>query len=206
MSTARAKSAFTLLEVMTATFIIALVGFSIFRIVEVNLTAIRVSMTRATGEMSLQGIVAMLARQLADLSPLTPGALSGEAHKFNGLASDEIQWITSAGNGLLTRNASGDYKVTLALQPVEKTDRTELGLRRALPDADVKDYNWLPLLDGVVAMEIRYYDPRMNSWLEKWSDPQARPGLVRVRIWRDKDQPPYEAVIPMPVITLNNPA
>jgi hypothetical protein len=67
-----------------------------------------------------------------------------------------------------------------------------------LPDNSSKDENWLPLLPNVDAIEIRYFDERLNAWLDKWSDAQARPALVRIRIWRTDQTVPYEAVIELP--------
>jgi hypothetical protein len=198
MSPARVDSGFTLLEVITATFLVALVGLSIHRFVQLNVTAMQFANTRTTAEMSIQALVAMIEDQLRSLPSQPSAALSGEPHKFRELASDEIRWFTRAGNGLFTRSAIGDYRVTLTLQPVEKGHRLQLGLRRARPDGDVSDYDWLPLLDGVVALEIRYFDTRLNSWMEKWSDPIARPALVRLRIWRSTDGPPHEAIIALP--------
>jgi len=52
-------------------------------------------------------------------------------------------------------------------------------------------------------MEIRYFDQRLNAWLEKWTDQSARPSLVRMRIWRAGDDQPYEQIFNLPLTTQN---
>jgi type II secretion system protein J len=189
---------FTLLEVMLAVAVMALVAFSIYRFVEVDLQAIKISTDDTTQKGALQALVAVLQEEFCNLPPSQSSALLGEAHKFNGKASDEVEWLTQAGNGLFTQAADGPWKVTMTLRPDDKTNTYTLGLLRQLPDNSSTDDHWLPLLPNVDAIEIRYFDQRLNVWLEKWSDVNSRPALVRVRIWRTDQTVPYEAVIALP--------
>ena len=63
---------------------------------------------------------------------------------------------------------------------VEKTSRElELGIRRRRIDALEKDYAWLPLMKDVSALEIRYFDPRVNAWIERWPASEDKPLLVQ---------------------------
>ena len=80
----------------------------------------------------------------------------------------------------------------------EESNTYTLGLLRQLPDNSNKDEHWLPLLRDVDAIEVRYFDPRLNMWNERWADDSAYPTLVRVRIWRTNATVPYEAVIELP--------
>jgi prepilin-type N-terminal cleavage/methylation domain-containing protein len=171
------RRGFTLLEVMLAVLVMALVAFAIYRFVEVDLQSIKIS----TDDTTQKGAVR---------------ALVGDAHQFNGKASDQVEWLTQAGNGLFTQDAAGPWRATLILRPVDKTNT--LGLLRQLPDNSSTEENWIPLLTNVDAIEIRYFDQRLNVWLEKWSDADSRPSLVKVRIWRTDQTLPYEAVIELP--------
>jgi hypothetical protein len=107
-------------------------------------------------------------------------------------------WLTSAGNGLFTENAPGSWKVTLILRAQEKSNTSTLGVLRQVPDNSKADLNWLPLLPNVDALQVRYYDTRLNAWLDKWSDAQSRPSLIQVRVWRTGETVPYEKVIELP--------
>ena len=149
---------------------------------------------------AMQALIAVLQEEFCNLPAAQPNAILGEAHKFNGKASDQVEWLTQAGNGLFTEDADGAWKATLMLRSDDKTHTYTLGLLRQLPDtaSNGKDLNWLPLMPNVDAIEVRYFDQRLNAWVDKWSDAQNRPALVRLRIWRLNEAVPYEAVIELP--------
>lgn len=193
------RGAFTLLEVMMAVLITALLMGALFRFVQSNLQAIKISTELSTERKALEGLINLVRDQLNDLPARGQAMLLGTTNKYRDLASDEMQWVSKAGAGILTTAAPDEYRVTLAIQPIEKTSKElEIGLRRRRVDAQDESYSWLPLLRNVVAMEIRYFDPRQNAWVERWRDPAARPAVVRLRIWRRADTPPVEAVLPVP--------
>lgn len=198
----RRAAAFTLLEVLLAVAILALISFSIYRFVELNLLAIRVSTETSSDDLAMRSLFAVLQSELSNLPPARVGALRGEPHKFNDKESDEMQWIGTAGNGMFTEFADGEYNVSIALRPVPKTSTSELGFRRVIADGSNKDQHWLRLLGNVDALEIRYFDQQVNGWVEKWADLQRRPSLVRIRIWRAGNPDAYEAILPLPLTVM----
>ena len=157
-----------------------------------------------------------LQTQLADLPRRGNSAILGNPLKLHDLSSDELIWRAHAGQGVLTEAAPGEYRVTMTVQPVESTSsELELGLRRepvtpeARADVDffargsgVNKYNWVSLIRPFAAFEVRYFDPRLNAWLDRWTDQTARPLLVRVRLWKNADDPPVEAILPVPSANL----
>lgn len=193
---------FTLLEVMIGVMIIALITLSIFRFLEANLMAIRISSEVNDDRKSLVALVRMIETELQDLPPRTNGAIQGIPHKFDGQPSDELQWYCKAGNGLMTGAPEGEWFSTLTIQRNKTTREMEIGLRRRPIEAKESEYDWWALLRNVNALEIRYFDPRLNSWIERWNDKNTRPGLVRLRIWRNVDDPPYESIFAIPSANL----
>ncbi len=134
---------------------------------------------------------------------MTPGkgALLGEPYKFNDRPRDEIRWISSAGPGLLTRYAPGDFVVTLRLQPQKKDgDRLDLGFLR-VPKDDVgitsENGTWVPLIEDVHSVQIRYFDARLNVWVERWTDTVTLPRLVKLVVQRTDVPTPWEVIIPL---------
>ncbi len=193
-------TAFTLLEVCLAVAILALVGLSIYRFLELNLQAIAFSTTRNTEALAMEALIATVQAELNALPEpqAVPGALLGESHKFKDLPADEMMWVAGAGNGLFTEHAETEYNVTLRLLPDAATAKLPtLGLRRMLNEKD-KEQNWLPLIDDVRALEFRYFDNRQSAWLENWTGRGARPALVRMRVWRRDEVDPYEAILSLP--------
>lgn len=186
-----------MLEVMLAVCVIALVGISIYRFVSSTLTAVRVSQEIDKERELITTFAAYLRGQMRTLPSARSGAITGEPHEFNRISSDEVTWIARPGSGLFTRHATGEWTVTLTTKALERGEY-ELGVRRQ--DVERKrDQNWLPLMRGVRGLEIRYFDARRKEWLEKWTDVQTRPSLIRVKLWRDPEPEAYEWVLPIPV-------
>ncbi len=207
----RRRHAFTLLEVIVATMIVGMLALTLYRFVAAHLSVIRQSTELGDRREALQAVVRLVEAQLREISPQQEEALMGRPYMFHGLANDEITWRCNAGSGLLTSAASGEYRVTLTVQPVsEHSSETELGLRRQpveMNDANSGElnrggsgakYNWLPLIYPLAALEVRYFDPGQKGWVDAWTDPGRRPSLVRLRMWKSAEDPPVEAMLPVP--------
>ncbi len=197
-ASASKKSAFTLLEIMLAVWIMALVTISMFRFMDSNLQAIRISLETGAREEALRSLAALVRAELGGLPPALQGALLGEAHIFQGVPADELRWKCEAGNGLLTANADGEYEATLTVRRDSVSGASRLSLRRVRVDGqdDASKESWRDLMERVDGIEFRYFDSHNNSWVDNWNDASGRPALVRMRVWRDKDAVPYEAVFP----------
>jgi prepilin-type N-terminal cleavage/methylation domain-containing protein len=193
------RSGFTLIEITLAVAILAMMSLAIYRFVQSNLISIRVSSDATAVDAQYGGLRDLLSAQWQSLAPGS-GALLGEAFKLEDRSRDEIRWSCGSGPGLLTRYAPGDYVVTLRLQRhTEKSDQLDLGfLRKPKSDADLTAENesWVPLIENVQSMQIRYFDPRINVWVDKWSDSVTLPRLVKVVIGR-QGTVPWEAIIPL---------
>jgi prepilin-type N-terminal cleavage/methylation domain-containing protein len=191
---------FTLLEITLAVAILATMSLAIYRFVQATLTALRVSSEASAGDARYGGLRDLLTAQWQTL-PAANGALMGDTFKFSGRSRDEIRWNCGGGPGLLTRYAAGDYTVWLRLQPEsEKSDRLDLGfLRKPKEDASLgqEDETWIPLIENVASLQIRYFDPRLNVWIETWTDAGRLPRLVKIVIGRNDAAVPWEMIIPL---------
>ena len=203
MSTAPGKQlrrarGFTLLEITLAVAILAMMSLAIYRFVQSNLTALRVSSELTALDAQYSGFLNLLTEQLQNL-PTGSGALLGEPLKLNERSRDEITWICGPGAGLLTRYAAGEYTVSMRLRPTVKDgDQMEIGvMRKPKSDgsSDAANETWVSLLSNVETLQIRYFDPRLNTWVERWTDTIALPGLVKVIVGRVGNPVPWEATI-----------
>jgi prepilin-type N-terminal cleavage/methylation domain-containing protein len=188
---------FTLLEIMLAVAILGMMAIAIFRFVQTNLIAVRFSAEIAAADAQYDGLRDLLTTQWQSLSPLR-AKMVGEPFKLNDRERDEIKWNCSAGPGLLTRYASGEFTAVLRLQPND--DRLDLGiLRKPEDDSDVAEKNetWVPLIKNVGSLEISYFDPNANDWLPRWPGGNRLPSLVKVSVGRPDATAPWEAVIPL---------
>jgi hypothetical protein len=191
---------FTLLEIMLAVGILGLMSLAIFRFVQSNMTALRLSSDTAARDSQYDGLRDLLTAEWQSLSPLH-ARMAGEPFKSNDRERDWLRWNCGAGLGLLTRYAPGDFTVTLGLQPEsEKSDRLDLGLlRKPKGDFDVgeKHETWVPLIKNVSSLQISYFNPNLNTWIDRWSNTAQLPWLVKVTVGRTDSPVPWEAIIPL---------
>jgi prepilin-type N-terminal cleavage/methylation domain-containing protein len=191
------RRGFTLLEITLAVAILAMMSLVIYRFVAAHLIAMRVSSEDNAADARYAGFINLLTSQWRELPP-GAGALSGEPFKFNDRPRDEITWICGSGPGLLTRYAPGEFRVSMRVRPVgDKADQMELGfIRRPLETAEgsTEGETWIPLLDNVRGLQIRYFDPRLNVWVDKWN-PGILPRLISLVIERPDRSVPFEAII-----------
>ena len=195
----RGRRGFTLLEIILAAGILGLMSMAIFRFVQTNIAVLRISAVESMEQARYSGLLELLTAQWQDL-PTGVGALGGDTYKFNDRPRDEIVWACSAGPGLLTRYAGGEFTVRMRLRPMkEGGDRLQLGCYRKPRDeaegADEKE-TWVPLIDDVSGLRIRYFDPRLNAWVERWTDTGTLPRLIELIIQRP-DRPDWRAIVPL---------
>ena len=191
------RSGFTLLEITLAAAILGLMSLAIFRFVQTNITVLRVSAEDSIEEARYGGLLDLLTTQWQSL-PTGVGALGGEPFMFNQRPRDEVVWFCGAGPGLMTRYAGGEFAVRMRLKPMkEGGDRMQLGfLRRPREAAEGSDEGetWVPLIDDVRGLRIRYFDPRLNAWVERWTDSSSLPRLIEVILERP-NRPNWQAIV-----------
>ena len=191
------RRGFTLLEIILAAAILGLMSMAIFRFVQTNITVLRISAMESMEEARYSGLLELLTSEWQDL-PTGVGALAGDTYKFNDRPRDEIVWVCGAGPGLLTRYAGGEYTVRMRLRPMkESSDRLQLGFYRKPRDeaegSDEKE-TWVPLIDDVGGLHIRYFDTRLNAWVERWTDTGTLPRLIEVILERP-NRPNWRAIV-----------
>ncbi|MBO0695739.1 MAG: prepilin-type N-terminal cleavage/methylation domain-containing protein [Verrucomicrobia bacterium] len=193
---------FTLLEIMLAVGILGLMSLAIFRFVQSNMMALRVSSDTAAMDSQYDGLRDLLTAEWQNLNA-QQSRLYGEPFKQNDRERDWLRWNCSAGAGLLTRYAPGEFTVTLGLQSEgEKSNRLDLGvLRRPRDDSSVGEKNetWVPLIKNVTSLQISYFNPSLgtNPWVDRWSNTNQTPALVKLTVGRADTSTPWEAIIPL---------
>jgi hypothetical protein len=176
-----------------------MMSITIYRFVVANLTAMRISSEVTSADASYTGFINLLTTQWQEL-PSGVGAIQGEPFKFNDRPQDQITWICGSGPGLLTRYGGGEFLVTMRLRPAGgKADQMELGfMRRPRETAEGSDEGetWVSLLDDVRGLQIRYFNPQLNAWVDKWNPgPGPMPRLIKLAIDRPGRSVPMEAII-----------
>lgn len=191
---------FTLLEIMLAVGILGLMSLAIFRFVQANMTALRLSADTAAADAQYDGLRDLLTAEWQSLSPQR-ARLTGEPLKVNDRERDVIGWFGSAGPGLLTRYAPGEFKVVLRLQPEsEKSDRLDLGIsRKPKDDTGGEHETWVPLIKNVSSLQLSYFNPKFGTspWVDRWPGGTTPPSLIKITVGRNDSPVPWEAIIPL---------
>jgi prepilin-type N-terminal cleavage/methylation domain-containing protein len=192
------RRAFTLLEVMIATGIIALTMLSMYGFLKTHLDAMAVTTDAARRERELAGFQSLVDGWSKSWRQPTRVNLIGLPHKFDELPSDEFSFTSRAGDGLLSSAGEVDYRVTMLLRRVQGKVY-DVGLIR-VPDGEVfqtaKD--WVPLVTNLRGLEIRYYDPQQHVWVDTWNGRGDLPRMIRVRLWLAERENSQDFVISIP--------
>jgi len=197
MDKRRRLRGFTLLEILLAATIMGVLTMAIFRFVQTNVAVVQVSAKESLEDARYTGLLDLLTNQLQSL-PIGVGALTGDTYKFNERQRDEITWTAGAGPGLLTRYAGGEFIVRMRLRPIkEGGDKLQLGIYRKPreeAEGEAEKETWVPLIDDISSLRIRYFDTRLNAWVERWTDTGTLPRLVELLIQR-QDRPDWKAIV-----------
>lgn len=191
---------FTLMEIMVGVGVLGMLLLTMYRLVGTQLMALQNSRDSQLESVAMDGLVRYVQGALNHLPLRQNDVFRGFPHVFGMAPADEMQWTARPGMALLTSAASDeDYAITLTIQPKASTSRMQdLGIRRRLLTEPDSAYEWIPLLADVFALEFRYFQPSLGAWVERWDDPNARPTLVRMKVWRRASDEPFEVVLPVP--------
>jgi len=190
---------FTLIEIMLAVAILGMMSVAIFRFVQSNMIALQFSSDTSAADAQYDGFRDLLTAEWQSLSPLRANMI-GEPFKLGDRERDEIKWRSTAGPGLLTRYAPGEFTVVLRLQPDnEKGGRLDLGFSRKAQEDSVTGEaheTWVPLIKNVTSLQISYFEPNANAWLPR--SPGGRlPSLIKIAVGRSDSAVPWETIIPL---------
>lgn len=185
---------------MVGVAVIGLIVISMYRLVEAQLTALQVSRETQIRTLQMEGLTAYVRAVLAGLPLRQNECFRGVSHQFGMAPADELQWVARPGLSLLSSAApEEDFALTLTVQPSQSNARQQdLGIRRRPLSQPESTYEWIVLLPNVVGLQFMYFHPALGTWLERWEDGTARPALVRMRVWRDAGEEPFEVVLPVP--------
>ena len=210
---------------MLAIAILAVICGTIYQFTGTVIRSSNISLRTDAQAQSLDGLRRLLGEQFSALPANETGVFFGVSEAGKHGHRDALQVVCPAGNALLTPDARGLYRVTLGLDErpagsghytlvMEREPRAEdedddenNGSAFQLPTVSAggvqTNRNQLPadrvrLLGGVSSLEISYYDPRLNTWQDKWRDDTLIPSLVRVRLALENGGAPYEFVEQIP--------
>jgi prepilin-type N-terminal cleavage/methylation domain-containing protein len=136
------RRGFTLLEMMMAVAILALIGLTIYQFTDVTLQSARFSAQVGDEEAVRAGLRRLLETQLAELPFGTQGALLGYTvrGRSGGRGSDSLQLVCPPGNGVLTTETKVLYEVTFFVREMPTgSGKFALGMERQAHEDDEEE-------------------------------------------------------------------
>jgi type II secretion system protein J len=186
------KGGFTLLELLAATAISAILLGSLYTVFHGALKLRE--HTYATVETGLpRSYIAMiLRRDLANMAPpvgILAGAIIGETEEVEGFRHDRLEFFTSSGIVNETTPWGDIQKVEYSLQEPQEDQENQAGfnmargLTRNLLASIAEEPEEGILLEGVQSLEITYFDG--TSWQDTWDSTVVEneaPKAIHIRV------------------------
>jgi len=191
------RRGFTLLEMMMAVMILMLFATAAVNLVKSQATAARYySEARLTYD-EVESFFDLLQHEFMTIHEGPPGAYLGEASELQGAASDTMEFRLRSGPLLGYDNGREERAVKLLVEEIDgnKVLTRESWNPEQIGDSDQrksilsKEINWF---------EVRYFDPRVNSWVENWVDRNQPPTLIRMRVKTNANDLEYMRVFQLP--------
>ncbi len=203
----RARSGFTLIEIVVAVAILALIGVLTFQTIATALDARDWLEKDDDSNQSARIAMDRLHRDF-ELAWLTPNIQAVNTFKTIFVAKDENPdtiWFTTLSHRRLHRDARecDETEVTYWTEDDPTHDDALVLLRREAPRIDQEPEKGgpiLPLAYGVKTFNVRYLDPTTNEWKDEWDTtgaetPYRLPRAVRLvleMLAPDPDDPERE--------------
>jgi len=211
---------FTLLEILSATLISALLLGSLYAVFHGALKLRDKDYSIVEKELPRAYVTEIVDRDLRGMMPpvgILAGAIIGETNNESGLRNDRLEFYTSTGVLTDKENWGDVQKVQYYLLEPEENDKGEKGkgldfvraVTRNLLASVVEEPVETRLLNGVKSLEITYFDGQ--AWQDSWDSTgldNATPKAVKIRIEfetaseGEENIPPLELLIEVAASTV----
>ncbi|MBI4024411.1 MAG: prepilin-type N-terminal cleavage/methylation domain-containing protein [Verrucomicrobia bacterium] len=200
---------FTLLEVMLAVALLALLAGGLFAIVSGTMASAAELHQRQNRQQQVEGLVALCQRTFRTLP--SSASLQGGVREESGVYLPEV----------ILRQAPaafswGDPSVALPTAVLRARPQVGglfgLGLLREHDSSGVESSSeserpvrWLMLLSDIRKLEWRFYDSRTATWMEEWNDHALRPSLVELTLTLAGELSPVRFIFWLPPLARTAP-
>ncbi len=176
---------FTLLEVMLAVVLTMLVVGAVMGLVSVGVAGSAWIEQEEDRGRSVDAVLDYLESGLME----TVGRQELEIWSVNGAQAegwqDQLGWIAPDGDAAFSTDHTQAFEVIVGVR--EEPTGPVLGLASREQSDLNGQFQWIPLLEGVDAFNLEFFDPRLNSYVEQWPKGNPQPALVRMTVRFQQD-------------------
>ena len=199
----------TILEVVLAVAILSMISVTVFQFVRSNIQAISISSEEINNQLAVERMTEMVQEEFFSFPGRGQSTLLSKAVRLSGRDVDSVEWRSKGGPGLMTTAAKGEYIARLRIKPLkDNAAKYEIGIEREIAMQEtalglvaslgVSKPDWIPLIPNAQSLRLRFFDPRVNTEVDSWTDTASRPSYMRLSVMREGDLVPLEAVIGIP--------
>lgn len=191
------SAGFTLLEVMISILILLLFSVAAMQIVRSQAMAARIYTEQREATEEVESFFDLLEYHFQRLHEGGTAAYLGQATEKEGADSDTMEFRLTDGPLLGFDNGR---EVRVVRLQVDRVDREPVLLRESWNPEQIgdSDHRKQVLSDQINWFEVRYFDPRVNSWVENWVDRNQPPSLVRIRVRGPESDQEWVRVFQLP--------
>jgi len=181
---------FTLIEVMLATALVAVIAAMVFGSLYLSSIAINGARSTAAREQMLRSTLRIMAEELTASVSNPIGPWVGVNSTQEGQPADTVAFLTL---GQFRGVESSQESEMVRIVYTREGDRLLRFIRRNLYGLTDEGLDQLELAKRVKEFNVRYYDSRANAWADEW-DGRARNApptavLIELTLTQDNDEP-----------------
>ena len=187
------EDAFTLVEVLLATALVAVIAAMVFGSLHLSTAAIDGARRSAAREQLLRSTLRIMSEELSTAVTTSIGPMMGVNATQNGQPADTLAFNTL---GQFRGGESVQESEMVRIVYTRENDRLLRFIRRNIYGVTDESLDQFELANLVQGFNIRYFDSRANVWLDEWdgrtktSPPSAI--LIELVLTLDHAQDPVE--------------
>jgi len=167
---------FTLVEVLLAVALVAMMATLVFGSLYVTTSAIDAARAKSANEQVIRSTLRVMTDELSVGESRTAGPWMGINGQQDGQPADSVAFLTM---GQFRGADSAKDTELVRIVYTREGDRLLRFVRRNLYGLTDESVEQVELANKVKGFNVRYYDGKNNLWLDEW-DGRGRPGFPKV--------------------------
>jgi general secretion pathway protein J len=167
---------FTLVEVLLAVALVAMMATLVFGSLYVTTSAIDAARAKSANEQIIRSTLRVMTDELSVGESRTAGPWMGINGQLDGQPADSVAFLTM---GQFRGADSAKDTELVRIVYTREGDRLLRFVRRNLYGLTDESVEQVELANKVKGFNVRYYDGKNNLWLDEW-DGRGRPGSPKV--------------------------
>src|SRR5215510_12943419 len=169
------EGGFTLVEVLLAVSLVAMMAALVFGSLYVTMSAIDSARANSVNEQIVRSTLRVMTDELSVSVARPTGPWMGINSQFDGRPADSVAFLTM---GQFRGAESAKDSELVRIVYTREGDRLLRFVRRNLYSLTDESVEQIELATNVKGFNIRYYDGKDNVWLDEW-DGKGRPGIPK---------------------------